>query len=171
MANRDRGDRESRRAFSWAAVSAIAAIIAIMAGLYSFWQNTEVQNEAAAVNAMQSHLELSIDNTKYTVAPELPNDSYKDLSAEQKEYTWYASHALLTAETIYNLRGRTNWWGEQDDSWTTAATGFVKRHESYIRWDARMRGKKSSVCTEYDPDFVTFMEEEANMGENLCTEP
>jgi hypothetical protein len=118
---------------------------------------------------MQNHLELSIDNTKHTIPPSLPNKAYKDLSDEEKEYTWYASHALFTAETIYNLRGRSGWWQERDDSWAAAASSFVKRHEPYIRWDTGYYGKESSVCTEFDPDFVTFIEEKAQLGENPCT--
>ncbi|HVF01091.1 MAG TPA: hypothetical protein VNA27_07100 [Rubrobacteraceae bacterium] len=138
-------------------------------------RTTEAQNEAAAVNAMQNHSKLSAEQVQYTVPPdELSEGKYPSLPPEQKSYSWYASHALFTAETIYNLKvGESYVWDEEikeemkGNPWVAAARQFVTDHKSYIRWNIENYGAgESSICDQFSSGFVSFIELEAEIEAN-----
>ena len=198
MANEDENTEESRpgdaksngspspwsRMSTWAPI--LIAAFAFGLSLWTFVDNRDFQRKAASVDAMKEHLNLSIDNVDNTVSPwekediattraAIPDKEYKDLETdEEKQYVWYASHALFTAETIHNWQvgDNTRWEDVEEEKkknpWLLAATQFVGEHWTYIRWDySHNGGDSSSVCTQYSTGFISFMKEVSGVTD-LC---
>lgn len=164
------------------------AALALVLSVVNFFDNRAFQTKASSVDAMKDHLTLSIEQVDHTVSPwektdvsstraAIPDEEYKLLkSPEEKQYVWYASHALFTAETIYNWQvGDDVMWEdvkveEMNNPWLAAARQFVQEHWTYIRWNYSYNGEaKSAVCTQYSKGFISFMREESKI-EDLCPE-
>jgi hypothetical protein len=170
---------------TWAPI--ILATCAFGLSLWTYFDNRDFQRKAASVDAMKEHLNLSIDHVENTVSPweredisttraAISDNEYKKLETdEEKEYVWFASHALFTAETIYNWQvGDNTMWEDVDvekkeNPWLVAAAQFVGDHWTYIRWDYTYNGgDRSSVCIQYSKGFISFMKEVSGVTD-LCS--
>jgi hypothetical protein len=92
------------------------------------------------------------------------------------QYAWFASHALFTADTGYDLSGGEKPWyrnfvmwfpgqsekEETRDAWNDTIKGLLDTHDTYVLNDSF-----SLVCDEYEVSFVEFVEEHFKEP-NLC---
>jgi hypothetical protein len=131
------------------AASSILGVIAVVfaaAGLLQASQaqvqNTRIQSEAAAANLLQEHLTLSTQYTEFatTVGDEVRTERFVDWEAAKTDptsreyqlnpkYSWFASHAMFVAQTIYHLM-QNQPWGTSD--WKTAVEAMIWQHNTFV---------------------------------------
>ncbi len=96
--------RLEARAYVATIAAAVTAAVVFAWGLFTLVSQSATQNEAAAVAALQKHIELSLQNRELARWDgSLPEAPYGALNVRQRSYLWYGSETYTTAETVYNL--------------------------------------------------------------------
>ena len=84
---------------------------------------------------LQDYLKLAVQHPDLASRrPDQPVDA---------RYQWFATHALFTAETLWNLVGK-------DPRWQRAIDSILRQHRSLL-----VQG--DFVCGDYTPDFVKYI--------------
>lgn len=115
------------------------------------------QAEASAVGMLQSYLALAAQH------PELASrQTWKDMKEARyrypdevgaanarkvhlaRDYTWFATDAIYTAETLYNLTRQGHW---ATTEWDETVMGIVDQHQTYVLHNV-------FPCDQYSPRFV-----------------
>jgi hypothetical protein len=118
-------------------VLAVATVISVVWGVWTYRRNTEAQVQVLALGALQHYLDLAV--------------AHPDLASPDNEqpidprYGWFAAQALVTAQTLWTLVGRRA-------DWQRAINAIVRRHRAYLRSGA-------FVCEDFAPDFVSYLRE------------
>jgi hypothetical protein len=113
--------------------SGAAAVITLIAGLWIFYQTNEAQREAQVLGVLQEYLKLAAEN------PEIANESFGSPNFND----WFASHALFTGETIYNMT-------DGKDGWAPTVQAIIREQQEYL-----ISG--SFDCKDYDRRFVAYI--------------
>ncbi len=136
----------------WARWASILATVVTVAALYfgvkTYTQTADAQSYALAVSLLQDYLRLAVEQPLLAKQAESPDCNYPI----DEGYEWFASHAILTAESIYNLEN-------DDKSWRETIASIVEDHRCYIF-------SPEFPCKEYDPEFIQFVE--AQLNSKIC---
>ena len=131
-------------------LSALAATGALLWNVHVFKETANRQKESFAVSLLQRYIELAVEYPD--LAYPGPSGSI-DNRINDKKYTWFASHAVFTAESIYFLL-------KEDEAWKGTIKGILLNHKPFLH-------HQIFPCNEYGKDFVLFMQKE--IDSNLCT--
>ena len=104
-------------------------------GVLTYQRSAAEHRQAASLTMLQEYLKLSVEHPD--LASRLPDQPV------DARYQWFATHALFTAETIWNLVG-------DDSRWQQAVDSILRQHRGYL-----VQG--SFACGDYSPDFVEYV--------------
>lgn len=119
------------------AVIAAAAVATLLWGIWMYKRNGEAQVQLLALGTLQHYLDLAIAH------PELA--SREDGQPVDAQYSWFAAHALNTAQTLLTLVGHRV-------EWQRSINAIVRQHKSYLR-------SGLFVCSDFSPEFVSYLRE------------
>ena len=127
-----------QRLLQWSSiVGTVITAASVIFGVMTYRRGAHDQRQVAAVGILQEYLKLSIEH------PDLASrvsDQPVDAS-----YSWFATHALFTAETLWRLVGR-------DKQWDNTIDFVLAAHRGYLQ-----QGVLS--CDVFQPEFLQYMKE------------
>ena len=142
----------------WTNASTIlASLVAIGAFVTSFWffrETAELQTDANAVNIMNEHIKLFIENPELHKCDQAISSSstatnenaHSQLLTLRGQCTDAAEHAAFTAETIYGL-------APDDEAWVATVRGMISDNRWWYESPAFRAAR-------YDKAFVTLVRAE-----------
>jgi hypothetical protein len=118
---------------------AIAAVMSLVWGIWTYRRNAQAQVQLLALSALQHYLDLAVEH------PELASrESEQPIDAR---YAWFAVQALFTAQTLWTLVGHRA-------EWQRSIGSIVRQHRPYLRSGA-------FVCEDFAPEFVGYLRQRA----------
>lgn len=114
---------------------AFATVAALAWGIWTYRRNGEMQTQLIALQTLQHYLDLAVAH------PDLA--SAGEQHARDARYAWFAAHALVTAQTLWQLVGR-------QPQWQRSVDAIVRQHQAYLR-------SGLFVCEDFSPAFVAHL--------------
>jgi hypothetical protein len=127
--------RRQRQAHFATILGAVVTAGSMLFGLLTYQRSAADQRQTAALGVVQEYLKLAIAH------PELASPSPGQAVAAR--YTWFATHALFTAETLWGLVG-------DDSRWLRTIGSIMRQHRAYL-----MQGVMN--CGDFRADFVDYV--------------
>jgi hypothetical protein len=120
----------------WAGIfSGFAITLTFIFGVYQYIRSAKSQLQMTALGALQRYLDLAVSRPDLaTRAPDQPVDL---------QYAWFAAHAMVTAQTLWQLVG------DRSD-WQRSINAIIRQHETYLR-------SGHFVCGDFATDFVNYL--------------
>lgn len=125
----------------------LATVAALAWGVWTYRRNGEVQTQLIALQTLQHYLDLAVAH------PDLA--SAGERQALDARYAWFAAHALVTAQTLWELVGR-------QPKWQRSVDAIVRQHHAYLR-------SGLFVCEDFSPAFVEHLR--ASVPDLECARP
>src|SRR5688572_9909696 len=124
----------------WATIlGAIVTAASMVFGVLTYRRGAYEHRQAAAVEILQRHLELSLEHPELaTPASGQPVDA---------GYIWFARHAMFTAEMLWSLVGK-------DRKWQGTIEFLLHQHRDYLQ-------QGLMTCDAYQPEFLVFVRKKA----------
>jgi hypothetical protein len=138
VADRDREMREAKldRLIQWASiVGAVVTAASMIFGVLTYRRGVHDQRQAAAVGILQEYLKLAVEH------PDLASRTTGQ--PVDVSYSWFATHALFTAETLWTLVG-------SDRRWQSSIEFVVRQHRDYLQ-------QGTLPCDVFQPKFVEYI--------------
>ena len=127
--------KRQRQAHFATILGALVTAGSMVFGVLTFQRSAAEHRQAASLGMLQEYLKLAVEHPDLASrVPDQPVDA---------RYEWFATHALFTAETIWNLVG-------DDSRWQRAVDSILRQHRGYL-----VQG--GFACGDYTPDFVTYI--------------
>ena len=128
--------KRQRQAHFATILGALVTAGSMVFGVLTYQRSATESRQAAALGMLQDYLKLAIEHPDLASrTPEQPEDA---------RYSWFATHALFTAETLWSLVG-------YDARWEQAIDAILRQHHGFL-----VQG--SFACGDYTPDFVSYVQ-------------
>ena len=124
--------RRQRQAHIATIFGAIVTAGSMFFGVLTYQRSAAEHRQGAALVMLQDYLKLAIAH------PDLASRGPEQ--APDTRYSWFATHALFTAETLWDLVG-------DDARWERAIASIVRQHQVFL-----VQG--GFACGDYSPGFV-----------------
>ncbi len=128
--------KRQRQAHFATILGAVVTAGSMVFGVITYQRSATENRQAAALGMLQNHLKLAVEHPDLASrTPDQPVDA---------RYSWFATHALFTAETLWSLVG-------DDLRWERAIDAILRQHHGYL-----VQG--GFACGDYSPDFVNYIQ-------------
>lgn len=127
--------RRQRQAHIATIFGALVTAGSMVFGLLTYQRGAAEHRQAAALEMLQAYLKLAVEH------PDLA--SPRPDQAVDARYSWFATHALFTAETLRDLVGN-------DLRWERAIDAILRQHQGYLE-------QGGFACGDYSPGFVEYI--------------
>ena len=127
--------RRQRQAHIATIFGALVTAGSMVFGLLTYQRSAAEHRQSAALEMLQAYLKLAVEHPDLaSPRPDQPVDT---------RYEWFATHALFTAETLWDQVGN-------DLRWERAIAAILRQHQAYL-----MKGE--FACGDYSPGFVEYI--------------
>ncbi len=127
--------RRQRQAHFATILGALVTAGSMVFGLLTYQRSAADHRQAAALGMLQDYLKLAVEH------PDLASRG-RDQPVDAR-YRWFATHALFTAETIWDQVG-------EDARWERAIDSILRQHADYLT-------QGNFPCGDYTPGFVKYV--------------
>ena len=128
--------KRQRQAHFATILGALVTAGSMVFGVLTYQRSATENRQAASLGMLQEYLKLSVEHPDLASrAPDQPADA---------RYAWFATHALFTAETLWNLVG-------DDLRWQRAIDSILRQHRAYL-----VQG--DFACADFTPEFVKYIQ-------------
>jgi hypothetical protein len=136
----------SQRWNTWAGIATVAA--ALIAAVTFLW-GAKSELDAARAQTLASALQIVQAQTQLAVEhPDLAMRDPDDRAAlDDPRYIWFATNALMTADTVYALVGDT-------PEWRSTASTLIQQHLPFVL-------SPKFPCQLFNPAFLRLVRESA----------
>ena len=127
--------KRQRQAHFATILGAVVTAGSMVFGVITYQRSAAENRQSAALGMLQNHLKLAVEHPDLASrTPDQPADA---------RYSWFSTHALFTAETLWSLVG-------DDPRWERAIDSILRQHHGYL-----VQG--GFACGDYSPAFVSYI--------------
>ena len=128
--------RRQRQAHIATILGALVTAGSMVFGVLTYQRSAAENRQASSLAMLQEYLKLAVEHPDLASRrPDQPVDA---------RYEWFATHALFTAETLWNLVGT-------DPRWERAIDSILRQHRSFLAGG-------DFACGDYSPGFVKYIQ-------------
>ena len=128
-------------------ILSIIMVVALAFVVYQFEASRATQREQAAVQVLQDHYRLILDNADVSEVIRTHREHSESLTPEQQQRILrLSSHGLLTGSVIHEQMAG-------DPSWEGSVRSLIKIYSTYVKDTFPTSG-----CGLYEKDFLDFVE-------------